>query len=111
VSSEPQTQEAEEPVAPSWAAEYESHEHKVIILCRSGDDADDTLVYGPFEDDKWAEAWIKQHNNDPYFGTEDEQDERIADEDHWCMNDCYDHWITKMWVPGFDPTTLPQPVE
>ena len=85
----------------------EPNEMKTIILCRSGDDQDDTVVYGPFEDEAWANGWLEQHNH-VIDGTEEEMDERMADEDHFCINSGYDHWVTKMWVPGFDPTTLPK---
>ena len=95
MSSEPTTQEAEEVEGP-----------RTIVLCH-GEMPDDTVTYGPFEDDKWALAWIRQHDNDPYFGTEAEQDERIQDEDHWCLNDSINHEITTIWRPAFDPTTLP----
>ena len=98
MSSEPTIQEAEE---------VEGHSPRTIVLCHGEDSHEDTVTYGPFEDDKWAEAWVKQHGNDPYFGTEDEQDQRIIDEDHWCLNDSFNHEITTIWIPKFDPTTLP----
>ena len=89
------------------------HERNVIVVCQGLDDKEDILVYGPFQDEKWAQAWIKQHNHSPVMdsdGTwvsEDEQDRRIEDEDHYCNFPGADHYIWRMWIPGFDPTTLP----
>lgn len=91
----------------------------VIVHCL-GDDGE-VLVYGGFEDDAWARAWIKQHDHNPYFD-EPELDKvvgeygtwenevlvkREEDEQHWCLNGSVKHEISTIIAPAFDPTTLP----
>lgn len=109
MSNEPTTQEA---------SEVEDHEHRTIVICGGFGDRDDLLTYGPFESPAWANGWIQQHNHDPYVGSdglellEELQDKNLTDEDHYC-NFFGNGWheIIGQWVPGFDPTTLPVPVE
>lgn len=83
-----------------------------LVVCRSADPIDGFLLYGPFEDLAWAEAWIKQHDHNPYDGeeepTQEVLDERDQDEDHWCPCGSGYHEVVTAVIPGFDPTTLPK---
>ena len=97
------------------------------VLCK--DEVGYAFLIGPFEDEAWARAWIKQHNNnyvvadDPAPGSEEaqEEDRRIADIDHYCtmietLAGDFDQQHNLIFLineveaisPGFDPTTLPR---
>ena len=85
-----------------------------IIIIDHGED-NDLVVYGPFLDLAWAEAWLKQHSHNPYADEPPELDpvyeelvtKREEDEDHWCIMGLINHEISTIHTPGFDPTTLP----
>ena len=86
----------------------------IIVECLT-DDGQIADYYGPFVDEAWAQAWIRQHNNDPHDGILDGEappDSRLEDTDHWCYEypDCT-HRTFPLSEPGFDPTTIPGPQE
>lgn len=86
----------------------------IVVECLTSD-GQVVDYYGPFVDEAWAQAWIRQHNHDPHDGipeNEDAPEERLDDPDHWCYEygDC-SHRTYCLAEPGFDPTTLPGPVD
>lgn len=93
------------------------HPHQTIVICQGIDSPEDVLTYGPFESPEWANGWIEQHSHDNMYDgeeqvTDEEQDRRLQDEDHYCnFGPDTQHYISGMWVPGFDPTTLPKEVK
>lgn len=83
----------------------------VLVQCRSSD-WQVIQFFGPFEDDAWANAWLEQHQHDPFDGLaegEEPPESVLEDQDHWCyeMVDAV-HTIEPLITPGFDPTTLPK---
>ena len=94
----------------------------IIVTCHNFEDGV-VEVIGPFEDLSWAQAWIKQHDHNPYdqvdtsantlglFPGEVEEflEKTIEDVDHWCSGGQGTlHDILTLAEPGFDPTTLPR---